>query len=72
MPLRNALRLLAVVLIACLLQRVRSPPKDATVEELHTLFALAVLALCADAAVYKKKSGSPRDASSCRANQPPQ
>jgi len=51
MPIRNALRLLAIVLIACLLQRVRD--NKTTPAEVHTLFALAVLALCADAVVYK-------------------
>jgi hypothetical protein len=53
MPLRNALRLIASVLVACLLQRVREP--HATPAQLHTLFALAVLALCADAVVYKNQ-----------------
>ena len=57
-PFRNALRLIAIVLVACLLQRVREP--HATAAEIHTLFALAVLALCADAVVYKTQPASPQ------------
>ena len=55
MSVRNALRLIATILIACLLQRVRDP--HATASEIHTVFALAMLALCADVMVYKTAQG---------------